>query len=58
MVVNEEKHIQHNPQAQEGSEELVARFKCLSKTSSKLNIMRALEAGDCVLGYAGCAFPS
>jgi predicted SnoaL-like aldol condensation-catalyzing enzyme len=50
MVVNEEKHIQHNLQTREGSEGLAARFKCLPKTSSKLTIMRALKAGDCVLG--------
>ena len=58
MVVNEEKHIQHNPQTQEDSEGLAARFKRLSKTSSKLTIMRALEAGDCVLGYTECDFSS
>lgn len=35
-----------------------AHFKRLSKTSSKLPIMRALQAGDCVLGYTECDFPS
>ena len=45
-VVNEEKYIQHNPQTQEGSEGLAALFQRLSRTSPRVNIVRAFEDGD------------
>jgi predicted SnoaL-like aldol condensation-catalyzing enzyme len=50
-VVNEAKYIQHNPQTQEGSEGLAALFKRLSKTSPRVNIVRAFEDGDFVFAH-------
>jgi predicted SnoaL-like aldol condensation-catalyzing enzyme len=50
-VVNEEKYIQHNPQTHEGSEGLAALFKRLSKTSPRVNIVRAFEDGDFVFAH-------
>ena len=50
-VVNEEKYIQHNPQTQEGSEGLSVLFKRLSKTSPRVNIVRAFEDGDFVFAH-------
>jgi len=50
-VVNEEKYIQHNPQTREGSEGLAALFRRLSKTSPRVNIMRAFEDGDFVFAH-------
>ncbi len=50
-VVNEEKYIQHNPQTHEGSEGLVALFQRLSKTSPRVNIVRAFEDGDFVFAH-------
>ena len=49
--VNEAKYIQHNPQTHEGSEGLAALFKRLSKTSPRVNIVRAFEDGDFVFGH-------
>ena len=49
-VVNPDKFIQHNPQAQEGGEGLAALFKRLSKTSPKVNIVRIFSDGDFVFG--------
>jgi predicted SnoaL-like aldol condensation-catalyzing enzyme len=51
VVVNEDKYIQHNPQTQEGSEGLAALFKRLSKTSPRVNIVRAFEDGDFVFAH-------
>ena len=50
-VVNEEKYIQHNPQTHEGSEGLAELFKRLSKTSPRVNIVRAFEDGDFVFAH-------
>lgn len=50
-VVNEEKYIQHNPQTHEGSEGLAVLFKRLSKTSPRVNIVRAFEDGDFVFAH-------
>jgi len=50
-VVNEDKYIQHNPQTQEGSEGLAALFKRLSKTSPRVNIVRAFADGDYVFAH-------
>jgi predicted SnoaL-like aldol condensation-catalyzing enzyme len=50
-VVNEEKYIQHNPQTHEGSEGLADLFLRLSKTSPKVNIVRAFEDGDYVFAH-------
>ena len=50
-VVNEEKYIQHNPQTHEGSEGLAALFQRLSKSSPRVNIVRAFEDGDFVFAH-------
>ena len=50
-VVNEAKYIQHNPQTHEGSEGLAMLFKRLSKTSPRVNIVRAFEDGDFVFAH-------
>jgi len=50
-VVNEAKYIQHNPQTHEGSEGLAVLFKRLSKTSPRVNIVRAFEDGDFVFAH-------
>ncbi|MBV1865540.1 MAG: nuclear transport factor 2 family protein [Rhodobacteraceae bacterium] len=50
-VVNEAKYIQHNPQTHEGSEGLAALFKRLSKTSPRVNIVRAFEDGEFVFAH-------
>lgn len=57
-VVNEAKYIQHNPQTHEGSEGLAALFKRLSKTSPRVNIVRAFEDGDFVFGHTEYDFAS
>ena len=50
-VVNPDKYIQHNPQTHEGSEGLAALFKRLSKSSPRVNIVRAFEDGDYVFAH-------
>ncbi|MEP1208916.1 MAG: nuclear transport factor 2 family protein [Rhizobiaceae bacterium] len=50
-VVNEAKYIQHNPQTHEGSEGLVALFQRLSRTSPRVNIVRAFEDGEFVFAH-------
>ena len=50
-VVNQAKYIQHNPQTNQGSEGLEALFKRLSKTSPRVNIVRAFEDGDFVFAH-------
>ncbi|MGV6801316.1 MAG: nuclear transport factor 2 family protein [bacterium] len=50
-VINEIKYIQHNPQTHEGSEGLTALFKKLSKTSPRVNIVRAFEDGEYVFAH-------
>ena len=50
-VVDEERYIQHNPQTHEGSEGLAVLFERLSKTSPRVNIVRAFEDGDFVFAH-------
>lgn len=50
-VVNEDRNIQHNPQTHEGSEGLAALFQRLSKTSPRVNIVRAFEDGEFVFAH-------
>jgi predicted SnoaL-like aldol condensation-catalyzing enzyme len=50
-VVNQHKYIQHNPQTHEGSEGLETLFARLSKTSPRVNIVRAFEDGDYVFAH-------
>ena len=50
-VVNEDRYIQHNPQTHEGSEGLAALFARLSKTSPRVNIVRAFSDGDFVFAH-------
>ena len=50
-VVNQAKYIQHNPQTHEGGEGLAALFKRLSKTSPRVNIVRAFEDGNYVFAH-------
>lgn len=57
-VVNESKYIQHNPQTHEGSEGLAALFQRLSKTSPRVNIVRAFEDGDFVFAHTEYDFAS
>jgi predicted SnoaL-like aldol condensation-catalyzing enzyme len=57
-VVNEEKYIQHNPHTREGSEGLAALFARLSKTSPRVNIVRAFEDGDFVFAHTEYDFSS
>jgi len=57
-VVNPDKYIQHNPQTHEGSEGLAALFKRLSKTSPRVNIVRAFEDGDFVFAHTEYDFAS
>ena len=56
--VNEARYIQHNPQTHEGSEGLAALFKRLSKTSPRVNVVRAFEDGDFVFGHTEYDFAS
>ncbi len=56
--VNEAKYIQHNPQTHEGSEGLAALFERLSKTSPRVNVVRAFEDGDFVFGHTEYDFAS
>ena len=57
-VVNPEKYIQHNPQTHEGGEGLAALFKRLSKTSPRVNIVRAFADGDYVFAHTEYDFAS
>ncbi len=57
-VVNEAKYIQHNPQTHEGSEGLAALFRRLSRTSPRVNIVRAFEDGDFVFAHTEYDFAS
>ncbi|MEM7120111.1 MAG: nuclear transport factor 2 family protein [Pseudomonadota bacterium] len=50
-VVNQERYIQHNPQTHKGSEGLEVLFERLSKTSPRVNVVRAFEDGDFVFGH-------
>ena len=55
-VVNQDKYIKHNPQTHEGSEGLETLFARLSKTSPRVNIVRAFEDGDYVFAHTECDF--
>ena len=57
-VVDEAKYIQHNPQTHEGSEGLAALFQRLSRTSPRVNIVRAFEDGDFVFAHTEYDFAS
>lgn len=57
-VVNEAQYIQHNPHTHEGSEGLAALFERLSKTSPRVNIVRAFEDGDLVFAHTEYDFSS
>jgi len=57
-VVNEASYIQHNPQTHEGSEGLAALFKRLSRTSPRVNIVRAFEDHDYVFAHTEYDFAS
>lgn len=57
-VVNEAKYIQHNPHTQEGSEGLAALFARLSKTSPRVNVVRAFEDGEFVFAHTEYDFSS
>ena len=57
-VVNPDKYIQHNPQTREGGEGLAALFKRLSKSSPRVNIVRAFEDGDYVFAHTEYDFAS
>ena len=50
-VINPTKYIQHNPQTHTGREGLAALFARLSKTSPRVNIVRAFSDGDFVFGH-------
>eukprot|EP00630_Chrysocystis_fragilis_P002088 CAMPEP_0197397058 /NCGR_PEP_ID=MMETSP1165-20131217/10796_1 /TAXON_ID=284809 /ORGANISM="Chrysocystis fragilis, Strain CCMP3189" /LENGTH=239 /DNA_ID=CAMNT_0042922933 /DNA_START=30 /DNA_END=746 /DNA_ORIENTATION=- len=50
-VVNEAKYVQHNPQTAEGSEGLAALFARISKSSPRVNVVRAFADGDFVFAH-------
>ena len=50
-VVNEEKYVQHNPHTHEGSEGLAELFLRLSRTSPRVEIVRAFEDGNFVFAH-------
>jgi len=57
-VVNEAKYVQHNPQTQAGSEGLATLFQRLSRTSPRVNIVRAFEDGNFVFAHTEYDFAS
>jgi len=57
-VVNFNKYIQHNPQTSEKGGGLAALFKRLSKSSPRVNIVRAFEDRDCVFAHMEHDFAS
>ena len=50
-VISPTRYIQHNPQTQTGREGLAALFARLSKTSPRVNVVRAYADGDFVFGH-------
>lgn len=50
-VVNENEYVQHNPHTHEGSEGLAELFLRLSRTSPRVEIVRAFEDGDFVFAH-------
>jgi predicted SnoaL-like aldol condensation-catalyzing enzyme len=57
-VISETQYIQHNPQTHTGREGLAALFARLSKTSPRVNIVRAFADGDFVFGHTEYDFAS
>ena len=57
-VISPTRYIQHNPQTQTGREGLAALFARLSKTSPRVNIVRAFADGDFVFGHTEYDFAS
>ena len=57
-VISPTQYIQHNPQTHTGREGLAALFARLSKTSPRVNIVRAFADGDFVFGHTEYDFAS
>ena len=57
-VISPTQYVQHNPQTQTGREGLAALFARLSKTSPRVNIVRAFTDGDFVFGHTEYDFES
>jgi len=57
-VISPTQYIQHNPQTQTGRKGLAELFARLSKTSPRVNIVRAFEDGDFVFGHTEYDFAS
>ena len=57
-VISPSQHIQHNPQTHTGREGLAALFARLSRTSPRVNIVRAFADGDFVFGHTEYDFAS
>jgi len=57
-VVSPDEYMQHNPQTHEGREGLAALFKRLSKSSPRVNIVRAFADGDYVFAHTEYDFAS
>jgi len=57
-VISPTQYIQHNPQTQTGREGLAALFARLSKTSPRVNVVRAYADGDYVFGHTEYDFSS
>jgi predicted SnoaL-like aldol condensation-catalyzing enzyme len=50
-VISPTRYVQHNPQTHTGRDGLAELFARLSKTSPRVNIVRAFEDGDFVFGH-------
>lgn len=57
-VINPTQYIQHNPQTQTGREGLAALFSRLSKSSPRVNIVRAFADADYVFSHTEYDFDS
>ena len=57
-VISPTQYIQHNPQTHTGREGLAALFARLSKTSPRVNVVRAFTDGDFVFGHTEYDFSS
>lgn len=55
-VVNEACYVQHNPMTEEGSIGLAELFKQLSRTSPRVQVIRAFEDGDFVFAHVDYDF--
>ncbi|MFK7929327.1 MAG: nuclear transport factor 2 family protein [Myxococcota bacterium] len=51
LVIHPERYVQHNPQTETGRDGLAALFARLSKTSPRVNIVRAFADGDYVFAH-------